>query len=828
MQMQRFIRDFYIVPMFRIWLFIAVFSLFDVQLSAQCSAPAPEAGCDISGVNWDSDVVATGNVTWNSLGIGSADNVVNKIRISGTGTVTVTGTNLLLKSSGAIVFIDGPTLILDNGNLSLDASGARYIQHGGALRTFANFQQTGNTVVCITDTDIEIGEEEAGTNFTVENFTSANWINDGGYRYLENNCINVTQNFQLQSSGSGTGINGRDVIINCCIEIGDKGPNHATPTAIGTADGNDTGNWQNSNRQEIYSTDIVIANGDYQTSNGTATLCQVDIKANKSGNFQVNSGTLNGDLVCVAVEDIFENSGTWTATNITWYSKINNTTNVPGAGAETDEATILAACFDNSCCANIAPVCMVTAAAGNDATICSGSSTNLDASASTGSGALTYSWSPSDGLSADNIANPVATPANTTSYILTVTSDNDCTDQDTVVITVLTPMASPMATSLCQGGSVTVDGLPTGGSGIYTTHAWSDLGTGTASGHTLTNTDTQIVTLDASVATAGTVNLQYVVTDDAGCSATETVTITINGSPACSVNGAVNVQENTPNHIYSGPDGMSGYQWTITGNGSITSANNQQSITVEAGSAGSFTLSLTITDINGCTSNCEQAVTVTATNNSPVIGIAKAATSVTKNDNGTFDVIYLLKMVNYGDVTLTDIRVSDNLDAEFGTYVGTSEDVNSAGTYTIVSAPDISETTNGANISNVVNAYNGSANQNIINPASGEIMPVGSTVSFTYTIRFFPQANKTAYQNQAIAYGDSVENGVADGETTDLSDDGACIGTSANPTSAASYTLIPNPDIDCDGNPNETGENDPTYIHIDQSACPAEAGNLGF
>ncbi len=44
-----------------------------------------------------------------------------------------------------------------------------------------------------------------------------------------------------------------------------------------------------------------------------------------------------------------------------------------------------------------------------------------------GSG-LTYTWSPSAGLSATNIANPVATPSATTNYTLTTTDNNGCID----------------------------------------------------------------------------------------------------------------------------------------------------------------------------------------------------------------------------------------------------------------------------------------------------------------------------------------------------------------------------------------------------------------
>lgn len=71
--------------------------------------------------------------------------------------------------------------------------------------------------------------------------------------------------------------------------------------------------------------------------------------------------------------------------------------------------------------------------------ICYQSSTQL-----TASGATTYSWSPSTGLSDPNIANPVASPLNTTTYVLTA-ANGSCTATDSVTITV-TPEIIPAFT----------------------------------------------------------------------------------------------------------------------------------------------------------------------------------------------------------------------------------------------------------------------------------------------------------------------------------------------------------------------------------------------
>ena len=71
--------------------------------------------------------------------------------------------------------------------------------------------------------------------------------------------------------------------------------------------------------------------------------------------------------------------------------------------------------------------------AGPDVSIVIGGSATLQASAAPG----TYVWSPSSGLSATNILNPVASPGQTTTYTLTATTPEGCTSTDNVTVTVL-------------------------------------------------------------------------------------------------------------------------------------------------------------------------------------------------------------------------------------------------------------------------------------------------------------------------------------------------------------------------------------------------------
>ncbi len=72
--------------------------------------------------------------------------------------------------------------------------------------------------------------------------------------------------------------------------------------------------------------------------------------------------------------------------------------------------------------------------AGNDTSICLGASATLNATVSGGIAPLTYSWFPTTGLSCTNCPNPVATPAATTTYVLSVLDINGNMATDTVIV----------------------------------------------------------------------------------------------------------------------------------------------------------------------------------------------------------------------------------------------------------------------------------------------------------------------------------------------------------------------------------------------------------
>lgn len=110
---------------------------------------------------------------------------------------------------------------------------------------------------------------------------------------------------------------------------------------------------------------------------------------------------------------------------------------------------------------------------GNDTIICKNHSIMLgaDPAATGGTEEYIFFWSPSDGLDDPTIPNPIATPAQSTKYVLTVTDANGCSVSDFIEVTIdaclgvgnivneedISIFPNPAA------GSFTISGLPVAG-----------------------------------------------------------------------------------------------------------------------------------------------------------------------------------------------------------------------------------------------------------------------------------------------------------------------------------------------------------------------------
>lgn len=151
--------------------------------------------------------------------------------------------------------------------------------------------------------------------------------------------------------------------------------------------------------------------------------------------------------------------------------------------------------------------------AGNDTTIYSGQSAQLNATANT---TVSYSWSPNTYLSNPNINNPVTTPLTAMAYTVIGTTQYGCSGSDNIMVYVIDTTCSSITAPNIIGDTTVCDNLTTqlnAGSG-YASYLWSSTAT------------QQIINVGAG-------NYSVTITDANGCTAASNqITITAKNSPA--------------------------------------------------------------------------------------------------------------------------------------------------------------------------------------------------------------------------------------------------------------------------------------------------------
>lgn len=214
-----------------------------------------------------------------------------------------------------------------------------------------------------------------------------------------------------------------------------------------------------------------------------------------------------------------------------------------------------------------------TVSAGNDDTICNGSSTSLQAT-----GANTYTWTPTTSLSCSNCSNPTATPTSTTTYIVTGTATNTCVDTDTVVV-VVNPLPTITANnpSMCINDSAQL--VATGA----VSYAWTP-----TTGLSCSNCNNPIA--KPSTTTTYTVTG----TDANGCQNTAQATVTVNALPIVSASPRLDTLC-AGDSIQVQATGATSYSWGPLVGLSCNNCANPM-ITPPA----TYTYIVTGTDANGC------------------------------------------------------------------------------------------------------------------------------------------------------------------------------------------------------------------------------------
>jgi hypothetical protein len=232
-----------------------------------------------------------------------------------------------------------------------------------------------------------------------------------------------------------------------------------------------------------------------------------------------------------------------------------------------------------------------TADAGPDVAICRGSFAIIGGSP-TGSGGTppySYQWSPIAFLNDPTIANPTAVPASTTTYTVTVTDANSCQDQDEVTVTVnaLPSISAGQDQTVCPGecGQLqATDGV---------SYVWDP-------------DPTLSCTTCSNPLACPTVTTTYYVTGTGanGCTARDTIVITVSSSISVSVNPPTPAIC-TGESVQLTASGASVYSWTPS---SGLSCSNCPDPLASPTSTTTYT-------VIGSSGPCADTVTVTVTVN---------------------------------------------------------------------------------------------------------------------------------------------------------------------------------------------------------------------
>jgi len=379
-------------------------------------------------------------------------------------------------------------------------------------------------------------------------------------------------------------------------------------------------------------------------------------------------------------------SANLTASGGVSYSWSNNihiaNNNVSPTVATTYTVTVTDA---NGCTASDSVVVTVNpppvANAGNDIEICSGTSTNLNATGGTG-----YSWSPANGLSNPNIANPVASPINSTTYVVTVTDANGCSNIDFVAVQILPlpPASAGNDQSICNTHSATLNA--SGG----VSYVWS-------------TTDT-LPSITVSPST--TTNYTVTVTNSSGCSLTDDVTVNVSNPPPANAGNDTHICSGLST-ILNASGGVS-YAWSPPGGLSFTDIPNPV-----ANPTTSTTYTVTVTDGNGCSATDDVVIGIFQSPSVAFISNLYAGCvplGVNFTDNTT-PAIQTWQW-NFGDTTITNTSTLQN----------PSHVYTSPGTYTVVLSVTTTDGCPGTyTYTDMINVYPNPVADFMLSPVVGSI-----------------------------------------------------------------------------------------------------------
>ncbi|MCB0397489.1 MAG: gliding motility-associated C-terminal domain-containing protein, partial [Flavobacteriales bacterium] len=399
-----------------------------------------------------------------------------------------------------------------------------------------------------------------------------NWVSTDG-NFPPSSGSNIT----LQTSGDQSICEGEQVNLNVVPSGGITPYTYAWTPTTGLSDPNISNPVAQPNQTTTYTVNVTDSAGCSQSKAITITVNPVPVV------MVAPDSTCAGS--CVSLSATGATTYTWSP--VTGLSDPNSAnpqacptstttytvSGVTGNGCQHD-TTVTVKIFD-------APV----ADAGPDVSYCAGDSAQLNGSGSGGTSPYTYIWSPSQGLSDPNIANPFSTTNQNTTLYLTVTDAKGCMGVDSVLVTVqpgpcsISAFLSASPSQLCPGECTDLTAAPSGGTSPYT-FQWNQGISPAAGPH--------------NVCPNTTTSYSVTITDANGDTASASIQVTVFSAPASTTTSTNSNCGQNNGSVTVTASGQAPYMY-LWSPGAYTTA------TVSGLSAGNYYV--TVNDGNGCTTN---------------------------------------------------------------------------------------------------------------------------------------------------------------------------------------------------------------------------------
>ena len=370
-----------------------------------------------------------------------------------------------------------------------------------------------------------------------------------------------------------------------------------------------------------------------------------------------------------------DTGGAWTAggTNPTGGTFTSATGTFDPTGASVGTYTFTYSLSGGTACAvdNAVVTIQVTSqpeagAQASPLTICETSTTNITLSgeltgADTGGTWTAGGTNPIGGTftAATGTFDPTGASVGTYTFTYSFAAGNGCAADDAIVSIIVENQAeagSQATTMIVCESSTTSITLADELTGEDAGGTWTAGGTNPTGGTFTSATGT----FDPTGASVGTYTFTYSLSAGTECAADNAVVSIQVTTPLCSISGNNSITPSAQDEIYTGPVGMTTYAWAVTsGDAVIDGASNTQSVTIDFGALAS-SISLTVTDANGCMSTC--VISPAAGEFDLALEKDLALGQLDTISIGD-DVDYAIKVINEGGITATNIEVCDILPA---------------------------------------------------------------------------------------------------------------------------------------------------------------------